>query len=251
MQKSPTKSSMTFLRAPTAGLIIVGNEILSGRTQDTNSQYIAQKVAGKGITLQRIVTLPDRMEDIIENVKTFRQKYTYVFMTGGIGPTHDDITAEAVSEAFHLKCVVHEKAKKLLEQTCRRELLPAELKMACMPEGAKLIPNPITVAPGFQVENVFVMAGVPHIMHAMLETVLNSLEEGPPLYGESLITDLAEAKVADTLSRIQERYPEVEIGSYPHYDGRQWSVQVVVRSVIGKSVCQVLGEIKESLKEVS
>ncbi|SVD65274.1 uncharacterized protein METZ01_LOCUS418128, partial [marine metagenome] len=165
----------------TAGIIVIGDEILSGRTQDTNSNYIAKKLVQAGIKLDEIKVIKDDREAIIQNILHFHKTYTYVFTTGGIGPTHDDITSESVSSAFNEKYCFHPKAFKILEEYYPKgEFNVGRQRMAKMPENAKLILNPLTAAPGFMIKNVYVLPGVPEIMQSMFINLLANIRKGPP-----------------------------------------------------------------------
>lgn len=200
---------------PTACLILIGNELLSGRTQDTNLSWLAIELNKKGIRLMEARVIPDIEETIIETVNQMRRKCTYVFTTGGIGPTHDDITSAAIAKAFGKKLVLHPDAKKLLKNHYADQLNEARMKMAYVPEGAALIPNPVSAAPGFRVENVYVMAGVPRIMQAMVDAVKHELATGQPMQSRTISVYLPEGTIAAGLSKIQDANPDVEIGSYP------------------------------------
>lgn len=218
----------------TACLIIIGNEILSGRTQDKNLAYLAEKLNGVGVRLMEVRVVPDIEAIIVETVNACRAKYTYIFTTGGIGPTHDDITAASVAKAFGVKLYRHPEAEKLLRDSYATrdvELNEARLRMADVPEGATLIPNAATAAPGFKIGNVHVMAGVPRIMQSMLETVLPTLEGAEPMQSVSITTDLPEGSIADGLTTIQNSFADVEIGSYPHFVDGGYSTTLVSRSL--------------------
>ena len=170
---------MNELSLRTSGIIIIGNEILSGRTQDLNSRYLAQRLLSIGIIVCEVRIIPDIKDQIINSVNELRNKYNFVFTSGGIGPTHDDITAECVASAFDVDLPVNKDAKKLLENyylTKQIKLNSSRLRMARIPVGAVMIPNPISVAPGFQIKNVFVLAGVPNIFQAMVENIIKNLE---------------------------------------------------------------------------
>ncbi|MFZ4541925.1 MAG: competence/damage-inducible protein A [Rickettsiales bacterium] len=206
----------------TASLVIIGNEILSGRTQDKNLAYIAHKLNEKGIQLREVRVVPDIEAEIVDAINAVRKRYDYVFTTGGIGPTHDDITTESVAKAFGVKTYRHPEAEAALRSYIPAERInEARLKMADVPVGAELVPNPVSAAPGFHMENVFVMAGIPNIMQAMLEAILPLLKSGVTMQSISLTTDLPEGTIADGLTQIQNRYPNIDVGSYPRFvDGR-------------------------------
>lgn len=213
----------------TAAMIVIGNEILSGRTLDKNTQHVAIKLNEIGVTLREAATIPDIPDKIIETVQRFAKEYDYVFTTGGIGPTHDDITAETVAEAFGLKMEENPQARQLLEAHYAEDLTDARLKMAQIPVGARLIQNPVSAAPGFIVENVHVMAGIPKIMHAMLDNVLPNLVGGEPVLSESVSCFLPESEMANDLTDIQRDYPDLDVGSYPFFKDGHHGLSVVVR----------------------
>lgn len=223
---------MADARTYTAALLIIGNEILSGRTRDANLPYIAERLGEMGIRLAEARVVPDIDGEIIDALNALRTRYSYVFTTGGIGPTHDDITAESIAKAFGLPLIEHPQARKLLEDRYAAagiELNEARLRMARTPDGASLIENPVSGAPGFQVENVFVMAGVPKIMQAMFESLRERLIGGPPLLSRTIACQLPEGQLAEGLTKIQSRHPGVDIGSYPSYSSSGFGVAVVLR----------------------
>ncbi len=215
----------------TAAIIIIGNEILSGRTQDTNTAWIAEKLVERGTAIREVRIIPDTSEAIIEAVNGLRDKVDYVFTTGGIGPTHDDITAACIAKAFGLELEVNNAALAMLEDYYGKENVDeARLKMARLPKGAALIANPISGAPGFAIENVFVMAGVPRIMQAMFANVIDMIRIGKPLLSNTVSCNLQESRIALELERLQASFPEIEIGSYPHYRGGTLGLSLVLRS---------------------
>ena len=218
----------------TAAVIVIGNEILSGRTQDKNVAHIAVTLNEVGVRLSEVRVVPDIEAEIVDAVNTLRAKFDYVFTTGGIGPTHDDITAECVAKAFGQKLIQNPEAtRRLVEhyQHSEMELNEARMRMANTPEHATLIDNPISTAPGFRVENVFVMAGVPSIMRAMLDGVKGGLAGGVPVLSRTVLCNLGEGMVAGGLGEIQKRYPEVDIGSYPQYARGEFRVSLVMRGI--------------------
>jgi molybdenum cofactor synthesis domain-containing protein len=216
--------------APKACLILIGNELLSGRTQDKNMNWLAKALNDTGIRLWHARVIPDIEDIIIETVNECRKQYTYVFTTGGIGPTHDDITAAAIAKAFGVPLQRDAQAQELLENHYGEKLNTARLKMADIPDGATLIANPVSAAPGFQIENVFVMAGVPRIMQAMFDDIAPRLTGGERIESRSLTTNLPESTLAEELGEIQKLFPEVEIGSYPNFRVGQLRTMLVVRS---------------------
>lgn len=202
----------------TAAVLVIGDEILSGRTQDTNVATIARFLAPYGIDLAEVRFVPDVEAEIVAAINALRHRYTYVFTTGGIGPTHDDITADAIGAAFGLPVGHHPQAMALLSARYKPgEFNERRQRMARTPAGASLILNPVSTAPGFQIENVFVMAGVPKIMQAMLEDVGHRLQQGVPVVSRNLTVRLPEGKIAQKLAEIQAANPEVSIGSYPFF----------------------------------
>lgn len=233
---------------PTACLIIIGNEILSGRTQDKNVAWLATALNNQGIKLVHVRIIPDTEQIIIETLNACRLDYDYVFTTGGIGPTHDDITSAAVAKAFGRTLIRHlEAEKRLLAHYKPEQINEARMKMADIPEGATLIDNPVSTAPGFQLENVFVLAGVPNIMQAMFDCLKSGLRTGEKTLSRSLKTNLAEGTLAKSLSEIQDRYPAVEIGSYPHFQFNTLSTSLVFRSTDPKLLDAALEETKKAL----
>jgi len=215
----------------TACVLVIGNEILSGRTQDTNLAYIAQGLAQVGVMLKEARVIPDVCDTIAATVNELRAKYDYVFTTGGIGPTHDDITAECVAKAFGVKNVLNPEALAIFQAIFKPEdLNEARLRMCHTPEGAMLIANPVSRAPGFRKGNVFVMAGIPRVMQAMFDSVKPTLKGGPPVLSRTVGCDLPEGTVAQGLAAIQDRYRDLDIGSYPAFrrGGGFW-VSLVLR----------------------
>jgi molybdenum cofactor synthesis domain-containing protein len=220
-------------RIVTAALLVIGDEILSGRTKDRNIGAIAEHLTGIGIRLKEVRVVPDDEAEIGAAVNALRARYDYLFTTGGIGPTHDDIAADSVAKALGLSIDVDPRAEKVLsEHYARRDLAltPARLRMARIPDGAELIPNPISGAPGFRVGNVIVMAGIPEIMQVMLTAVTPDLQKGDRLHSVTIPVDRPESEIADVFSAHQLRYRDVAMGSYPRLrDGRPVS-DLVLRS---------------------
>ncbi|MTI08432.1 competence/damage-inducible protein A [Curvivirga aplysinae] len=215
-----------------AALIIIGNEILSGRTQDVNLAYLATKLNEIGVRLAESRVVPDIEEEIVEAVNHLRAKYDYVFTTGGIGPTHDDITAACVAKAFDLPLTQHPEALKILTAHYAAldvELNESRLRMTMTPEGAGLIDNPVSAAPGFKVENVHVMAGVPKIMQAMLDGILPTLQGGEVMKSRTILCSRPEGEIAEGLGKIQNEYPELDLGSYPAYASNGFRLSLVLR----------------------
>ena len=217
---------------PTVCILIIGNEILPGRTKDVNLGYLAERLTALGIDVAEARVIADDVDIIADTVNTCRAAHDYVFTTGGIGPTHDDITCDSVAKAFGVKNVLNPQAVALLKSAYKdeRALNEARLRMAHAPEGAIFDQNPVSKAPGFQVENVFVMAGVPRIMQAMFEGIVDRLVGGPPMLSRTLSVYLAEGDMADPLSELQSRFDDVEMGSYPFYRARKFGCSIVLRS---------------------
>lgn len=215
----------------TAAVLVIGDEILSGRTKDKNIGYIAEYLTGIGIDLREVRVVPDVEAEIVAAVNALRSRYTYLFTTGGIGPTHDDITADCVAKAFGVPIDVDGRAVDMLLQRMKREdLNEARLRMARIPEGADLVENPISRAPGFKLGNVIVMAGVPAIMQAMLDNVAPALVKGAPVMSETIEAHgLPEGLYAAGLAEIAKEYPDLSIGSYPSYSPAGFTNQIVAR----------------------
>lgn len=219
-------------REVTAGLIVIGDEVLSGRTKDKNIGHIAERLTEVGIDVKEVRIVPDVEAEIVAAVNAVRVRYDYVFTTGGIGPTHDDITADAVAKAFGVTIDVDPRARALLlEYIAEKDLNEARLRMARIPAGASLVVNEVSKAPGFRIGNVIVMAGVPRIMQAMLEAVLPELEKGRPMLSETVLANAREGDIAAPLGDIARRYPQVLIGSYPFRDEEgRFNTHLVVRA---------------------
>lgn len=219
------------IKVVTAGVLVIGDEILSGRTQDVNISYIANWMGEIGIQIREARVVPDVEAVIVAAVNEMRASYNYLFTTGGIGPTHDDITADSMGTAFGVQVDHHPDAVALLTDHYGEERLnEARLRMARVPVGATLIDNPISKAPGFRYDNVFVMAGIPIIVEAMLESLRGELTGGDPVRSVTVGAKMPEGKLAEPLKEIQDRYEAVSIGSYPFYRGQDFGVSVVLRS---------------------
>lgn len=214
----------------TACVLIIGNEILSGRTQDTNLAYIATGLNGVGVTLREARVIPDIEAVIVGTLNVVRAKFDYVFTTGGIGPTHDDITSECVAKAFGVPWSVHPEAHKIfLDHYKPGELNEARMRMAHTPEGATLILNPVSRAPGFRMGNVFVMAGIPRVMQAMFDSAKHQLVGGRPTLSRSVACHLPEGIIAKGLGEIQAAHADLDIGSYPFYRRGEFGTTLVLR----------------------
>ena len=239
------------LKSVTAALLIIGDEILSGRTEDANLSYLAIWLEKLGIKLAEVRVVPDVQTVIVEAVNSLRAPYNYVFTTGGIGPTHDDITADAIAAAFGVEVEFNKDALAVLDEHYDDGALnDARRRMARIPLGASLIDNPISKAPGFQIGNVFVLAGIPRINRVMLESLKDRLVGGPPMLSRSVGAEIAEGAIAHRLGEIQNDFSLVSIGSYPYYRADSYGVTLVLRSVdsaqIEAAFAQVLGMITDS-----
>ena len=214
-----------------AAILIIGNEILSGRTQDTNTSTLATWLNSIGVKVEEVRVIPDIEKIIINTLNVLRANYNYVFTTGGIGPTHDDITAESVSKAFGLKYEIHKEAYKILETYYKPgEFNEGRQKMVWMPANANLILNPTSGAPGFSVENVFCLPGVPSILKSMLGGLTNSIVGGEPILSLTISLRTVESEIADSLTKVQNDNLDVEIGSYPFFQAGKLGVSIVIRS---------------------
>jgi molybdenum cofactor synthesis domain-containing protein len=215
-----------------AAIIIIGNEILSGRTKDINTSTIATWLNKLGVRVQEVRVIPDIEEVIVKTINEVRKKNTYVFTTGGIGPTHDDITAVSISKAFRLKYEINKEAFKILEAYYKPgEFNEGRQKMAWTPANAKLILNPTSGAPGFIVENVFCLPGVPSILRSMLGGLKNKISGGKPIISHTINLRTVESEIAKSLTLVQDNNKDVEIGSYPFFKANKLGVAVVIRSV--------------------
>ena len=215
----------------TAALVIIGDEILSGRIRDENTVYIANHLSEIGIDLKEVRIVPDDEAAIAGAINALRHRYSYVLTTGGIGPTHDDITADAVGRAFGLPVAVDERALAMMrERFSPAELTGARLRMARIPKGAALLDNVISKTPGFMVENVIVMAGIPQVMQVMLDAATELLQTGRKLYSTSVVVHQVESEIAQQLEQLQAEFSDVKIGSYPFYKQGRTGTQIVLRS---------------------
>ena len=217
---------------PTAAMLVIGDEILSGRTRDANMHYLAGELTKAGIDLKEVRIVSDTAADIIVAARSLAKRYDHLFTSGGIGPTHDDITADCIAEAFDAAIDVRADAKALLTTHYQRqglELNAARLRMARIPDGAKLIDNPVSVAPGFSLGNTHVMAGVPAVFKAMVASVLPQLTGGAPLQSDTLRLERGEGDVAQPLGAVAKLYPELSIGSYPFQKDGIYGTNIVLR----------------------
>jgi len=241
---------MTNKKEIFAGIIVIGNEILSGRTQDTNTSTLSIWLNSLGIKVQEVRVIPDTEETIINTVNELRKKYNYIFTTGGIGPTHDDITASSISKAFNLTYGPHKEAMAILEKYYKPgEFNEGRQKMACMPTKANLILNPTSGAPGFNVENVFCLPGVPSILKSMLGGITNKLIGGDPILSHTINLRTVESKIAKSLTNVQANNKDVDIGSYPFFRAGKLGVAIVLRSSVQNKIDKCNLEILKFVKE--
>ena len=234
----------------TAAVLVIGDEILSGRTQDTNTSHIARFLDAMGIDLREVRVVPDVEEEIVTALNALRTRYTYVFTTGGIGPTHDDITADAVAKAFGVGIDYHPEAMALMAARYKNpeDFNDMRKRMARVPDTATLIKNSVSTAPGFQIGNVFVMAGVPMVMKAMLEELAPRLRRGVVVHVATVEAHLPEGQIAAALARIQSGHKTVSVGSYPFYRKEGPGTQLVVRGRRASDVEATAAEIEAAVR---
>ena len=235
----------------TACVLIIGNEILSGRTQDVNLAFLGERLNEAGVRLREARVIADDEAVIVAAVNEARARFDYVFTTGGIGPTHDDITAECVAKAFGVPLIRNPEAVRILEDFYPTGHLNRDrLRMANTPEGASLIENPLSGAPGFRMENVFVMAGVPAVMRAMFEAIAHTLSGGAPLLSRTVVAELGEGLLAAGLRAVQESYPDVEIGSYPFQRDGRFGARLVLRATAPDRLQAAAGEVEALVRDL-
>ena len=237
---------------PTAAMLVIGDEILSGRTRDANMHHLANVLTERGIDLKEVRVVSDDPDAITDAVKALSQAYDHLFTSGGIGPTHDDITADNVARAFDTPIDVRDDARALLEahyQKSGQSLNEARLRMARIPEGATLIDNPVSIAPGFTLGNVHVMAGVPRIFEAMLESVLPKLTGGSPVLSQSLQIMRPEGDIAGPLADLAARYPDLSMGSYPFQREGAFGAHVVLRGTDPERLDAAMAELRKAFPE--
>ena len=233
-----------------AAILIIGNEILSGRTQDTNTSTLATWLNSIGVKVNEVRIIPDVEKTIIETLNFLRKENNYVFTTGGIGPTHDDITAASVSKAFNLKYEIHKEGFKILESYYKPgEFSEGRQKMIWMPENAELILNPTSGAPGFNIENVFCLPGVPSILKSMLGGLKNKIVGGEPILSHTISLRTVESEIANSLSKVQDKNEDVEIGSYPFFHAGKLGVSIVLRSENQSKIDICNSQILEFIKD--
>jgi molybdenum cofactor synthesis domain-containing protein len=238
-----------------AAILIIGNEILSGRTQDTNTSTLSLWLNSIGVKVEEVRVIPDIEKTIVDSVNSLRKVYDYIFTTGGIGPTHDDITAQSIAKAFNLKYEIHKEGYKILEKYYKPgEFNEGRQKMIWMPKDAKLILNPTSGAPGFNVENVFCLPGVPSILKSMLGGLKNNIIGGDPILSHTINLRTVESEIANSLTKVQDSNKEVEIGSYPFFQAGKLGVSIVIRSEnqskIDICTSQILDFVKQKKIEV-
>ncbi|HVK90467.1 MAG TPA: competence/damage-inducible protein A [Mycoplana sp.] len=224
---------MSSAKVITAAMLAIGDELLSGRTKDRNIGHLAEMLFIAGIDLKEVRIVGDEEDMIVEALNALRGRYDYVFTSGGIGPTHDDITADAVAKAFGVPCTHDPAAMELMGAMYARrgmEFNEARQRMARMPAGSRHIPNNVSTAPGFSIGNVHVMAGVPQVFVAMLDALLPTLESGSPVLSRTVASPFGEGDIGTPLTAIQKAHPDTSIGSYPRFDGTRFSTEIVIRS---------------------
>ena len=237
---------------PSAAMLVIGDEILSGRTRDANMHYLAGQLTQAGIDLREVRVVSDDPAAIVSAVRALSDAYETVFTSGGIGPTHDDITADCMAEAFGASIDVRADARALLQAHYDRqgvELNEARLRMARIPDGAALIDNPVSVAPGFTIKNVHVMAGVPSVFQAMVASVLPTLTGGDPLISKTLRIERGEGDIAGPLGALAKAYPDLSLGSYPYQKDGKYGANIVIRGTDGARVDLAIAELAKAFPE--
>jgi molybdopterin-biosynthesis enzyme MoeA-like protein len=235
-------------QAVTACVLIIGNEILSGRTQDVNLNHIALTLGGWGIQVREARVVPDIDSAIVDAVNYARKTYDYVFTTGGIGPTHDDITADCIAQAFGVPIVINETIAELIRQRpAPPDVMEARMRMARVPEGAHLVDNATGGPPGFRVDNVYVMAGIPGVMQAMLASLQGKLRSGPVVRSRSVTAFLGESQIAGPLREIQTQFPNVDLGSYPFFKQDRYGTSLVMRGTDEGLLEEMLEAVKAAI----
>ena len=238
-------------KTTTACVLVIGNEILSGRTGDKNIQFLATRLNELGVRLREVRVIPDMPDVIVGTVNECRAAFDYVFTTGGIGPTHDDITSECVAAAFGVALHRDPNAIAILAPHYGPDgFTEARMRMATVPEGSELIQNPVSAAPGFRLENVYVMAGIPAVMQAMFETITHQLAGGEPVLSRSVRVIVGESVIADQLGELQRHYPDIDIGSYPAVRRQQFGVSLVLRATDAALLDQAIGELMDMLNDM-
>ena len=236
----------------TAAVLVIGNEILSGRTKDANLHYLATGLTAIGIRLMEARVVPDIEARIVDAVNALRAGYDYVFTTGGIGPTHDDITSESIAKAFGVKVVKNQKAVDLLTQHYgEANLTAARLRMAHVPEGATLIDNPVSTAPGFRIGNVYVLAGVPAICQAMFDGLKGGLSRGDPVLSKTVSAFVGEGVIAHDLGELQKQFPTLDIGSYPFFRQGKFGASFVIRGTDEEAIGRAAAALRDIIRKLA
>jgi molybdenum cofactor synthesis domain-containing protein len=238
----------------TAAMLAIGDELLSGRTKDKNIGHLADMLTLSGIDLKEVRIVADEQQDIVAALNALRARYDYVFTSGGIGPTHDDITADAIGKAFGLPVIHDDRAMQLLGDSYVKrgiEFNEARQRMARMPQGSRHIDNPVSIAPGFVIDNVYVMAGVPNIFQAMLDNVLPTLKTGAKMQSRSVPCPYGEGDIGSPLTAIQKQHPDAVIGSYPKFDGKSYSTDIVIRARDTAMLDSVEAEVRAMLEMIA
>lgn len=236
---------------PTCAVLLIGDELLSGRTQDANFNHIAVRMGEIGIHMKEARIVPDNEYEIIEALKALKEKYTYVFTTGGIGPTHDDITVQTLARLFQVPVLRDEKTYQAFKDYYKEDLKEATLKMAHFPKGAELIANPMSIAPGFRMENIYCMAGIPAIMRVMLEAVIPTLDTGKVMLSKSIDVYTGESTISKDFESLQEKYPRAELGSYPfRNEAGKPCTSLVIRTTDPHTLESAYTDIKTMLKHL-
>ena len=236
---------------PTAAMIVIGDEILSGRTRDSNMHYLAKELGKIGILLQEVRIVSDQENAIVFAITELRKKFDHIFTSGGIGPTHDDITADSVAKAFKVKISVRHDAKQILTDYYKNKgilLNDSRLRMARIPDGAKLIKNSISGAPGFQIKNVYVMAGVPLIFQSMVLFSLKNIQNGSPIISQSVIINKPEGEIAEILEKLAVENPEISFGSYPFFKDGKLGTDIVIKGNNKDTIINLTRDIKTIFK---
>lgn len=244
---------MSSTKSVSAAALAIGDELLSGRTKDKNIGHLAELLTAAGIGLKEVRIVSDDEDAIVAALNALRQNYDYVFTSGGIGPTHDDITADSVAKAFGLPCLHDAKAMEMMGAHYEKrgmEFTEARKRMARMPQGAAHIDNPVSIAPGFSIENVYVMAGVPSVFQAMLDNVLPTLRRGRKVISQSIPCPFAEGDIGSPLRLIADSHQDVSIGSYPRYTDKGYSNEIVVRSADEAAVTRAVLAVQQLLTEM-
>lgn len=238
------------MTSPTCAVLLIGNELLSGRTPDANLTFIARKMNELGIKLCEARVVRDEIDEVVAAVNELRSRYTYVFTTGGIGPTHDDITVACIAKAFDVPVERDAATEQKFKDHYGERATAATFKMADFPKGAVLIPNAVSVAPGFRVENVFVLAGIPKVMQSMLEAIVPQLKQGQPIHSKSIDVFARESEVSRGLEDIQQAFPMLEIGSYPFRLDDKFGTSLVIRGTDADAVEQACAAVDHLVDEM-